>query len=91
MSEDSDVITPLENILQETENPTSKKRKVDVIPAVKALVPEVIFLKSYSCLIQLFYLMQVLFSTDNLSFIVIEFQFVEFVNTLIFISFFHNY
>ncbi|EJW73343.1 DUTP pyrophosphatase [Wuchereria bancrofti] len=43
MLEDSDVITPLENILQETENPTStKKRKVDVIPAVKALVPEII-------------------------------------------------
>lgn len=42
MSKDSDVITPLENILQETENPTSKKLKVDAIPAVKALIPEII-------------------------------------------------
>lgn len=53
MSENSDVITSLENVLQETENLASTKRKVDVISSIKALLPEVLFFDSYlaNCLI----------------------------------------
>ncbi|VDM92502.1 unnamed protein product [Onchocerca ochengi] len=43
MSENNDIIKSLENILQEVENPVStKKQKVDVILAVKALILEII-------------------------------------------------
>lgn len=48
MSENNDIIKSLENILQEVENPVStKKQKVDVILAVKALILEVTFLRLY--------------------------------------------
>ncbi|KAM3719920.1 Deoxyuridine 5'-triphosphate nucleotidohydrolase [Dirofilaria immitis] len=43
MSESSDMIMSLENMLEEAENPIStKKQKMDIILAVKALIPEII-------------------------------------------------
>ncbi|CAG9532047.1 unnamed protein product [Cercopithifilaria johnstoni] len=43
MLEDSNVKTSLENVLQETGDPAlAKKWKMDVIPAVKSFIPEII-------------------------------------------------
>uniref|UniRef100_A0A158Q8E2 DEK_C domain-containing protein n=1 Tax=Elaeophora elaphi TaxID=1147741 RepID=A0A158Q8E2_9BILA len=43
MSGDSDVITSLENVLEEIEDQAlTKKRKVDITPAVRALISEII-------------------------------------------------